>query len=216
MIKLNLLLPALAGIALLLGASSLQTSFFPPMVFDPKDPEANAATDHHMSEQLGVFKVESLFNHKDDLETSALRYRMLWLASNCHPVCISLSKNGKSWSLHVMQHNGNPGNVEDNPKVVVDRTIELSAEESTEIEKLLDSAKLWGESKVDDTSGMTDGDLILFEAAKREKYSLRYRSGGSLNGLEKPLFKKLMELSGKDMHELWNDYRKGDNYKKDK
>jgi hypothetical protein len=203
----NSSLPALAGIVLLLGASSLQTGFFPPMVFDPENPVANAGTDHHMTEQLGVFKAESLFHHKDDLETSALRYRMLWLASNCHPVCISLSKNGKSWSLHVMQHNGNPGNVEDNPKVVVDRTRELSAEESTEIEKLLDSAKLWGESKVDDTSGIADGDLILFEAAKRKEYSLRYRFGGHLNHLEKPLFKKLMELSGKDMDELWSNYR---------
>ncbi len=90
-------------------------------------------------------------------------YRLLWLPSFHHPVCVRVDHSSQGTRLHARVLDGAGGY--DPGQVAIDREVALGHHQWRELERLVSAAAFWEmPTRTPEDSGGSDGDQLIVEA----------------------------------------------------
>ncbi len=203
-------LAVLAGLALV---GSITTSvysgrpaprFFPAGAFSERNDSA-AFIDRWYSKHLAALGEPSLLT-LTQRDRDVTIYRLLWLPSFHHPVCVRIERASEGARLHAKVLDGKGGY--DPGQIAIDRRLTLDAEQWDRLEQLLDEAAYWElPTRLADDGGC-DGDQLVVEGVRGGKYHVVDR--WDPDPVYKALCHHMLELTGIDVSEQWKGYHGGD------
>jgi bifunctional DNA-binding transcriptional regulator/antitoxin component of YhaV-PrlF toxin-antitoxin module len=207
-IKFTLRLPMVV-IVLVLGDAhpvKAQEPYFPELVFLPKNKELNSIIDDMTSVHLKAMKEPSLWKLSQKDRTANV-YRFLWLATGEHPICIRLTRTGRTTALHVARHDGPPGITAG--LLTVNKDVKLSVQQGEKLVARLEKTKFWTSPvEVKESRGIADGDAIVIEAVKDGKYHVINRAGSATGESFKEFCRSLLESADEPaVLKAWNRFR---------
>ena len=179
--------------------------YFPEGVFDKEDKESNDFTAKWYSEQLRAMGEPSLLKlSREDRPITA--YRLLWLPSFHPAISVRLVKSGDLIMLHLVKLDGTGGG--EPGKISTKKSKKLTEDEWTWLLIYLEKSRYWKIStspKEDLITGIVeDGDQLICEGSDGGKYHIVDRSNPD-PGYEK-LCRYMLDLSGLDVKETWEEY----------
>lgn len=192
-------------LARLSSSACAEEPYFPKGVFDKEDKESNDFTVKWYSEQLHAMAEPSLWKlSKGDHSTTS--YRLLWLPSFHPAISVRIVKSGNSVVLHLVKLDGTGGG--EPGKISAKKTKKLTTDEWTWLQIYLEKSRYWkmaNNIQADLSTGIVeDGDQLIFEGIEGGKYHIVDRS------LPDPAYERLcrhmLELSGIDVKEAWEEY----------
>lgn len=127
-------------------------------------------------------------------------FRLLWLRSFHHPVCVRVEKNGDSPAILVGKELSGKGGYGPG-ELVVDRKIEMSAKSYEQLRDLLKSSK-FAEQPIDqDKTDVNDGAMWLFEMNDKGQYHIvNSFAGGAIRDIGIYLLKEAKLLPEKHVY----------------
>jgi hypothetical protein len=181
--------------------------YFPDLVFFPKNQEVNSIVVAVTAVHLEAMKEPSLWKLSQK-DRTATAYRLLWLASGEHPICIRLTRAGATFALHVGGHDGHPGITAG--RQTLDKNVKISVQQAERLVVRLQKTKFWTSPvEVKESRGKADGDVIVIEGVNEGKYHVVRRAGSAAGELSKEFCRSLLELADEpDVLEVWDRFRK--------
>jgi hypothetical protein len=129
-------------------------------------------------------------------------YRLLWLPTFHHPVCVRVEQAPRGAKLHVTVLDGEGGY--DPGQVALERNVVLSEEEWKNLNELLELTRFWAMPTIVRDDGGCDGDQLIVEGLRDGTYHLVDR------GVAEPAYEKLcrhmLDLMGLDVQTNWDEY----------
>jgi hypothetical protein len=146
---------------------------------------------------------------EDPLGPVALRdrdatiYRLLWLPSFHHPVCVRVERKGEEARLRATVLDGKGGY--DPGQIAIERRFRVDAETWHQLERLLDEAKYWTlPTRLASDDVGCDGDQLVLEGVRRGNYHVVDRWAPERAYAN--VCRYLLTLTGVDVSKQWNDY----------
>jgi hypothetical protein len=136
-------------------------------------------------------------------DRNAIVYRLLWLPSFHHPVCVRIDRTGAEVKLRVKVLDGKGGY--DPGQIAIDKGIILSADQVTELDRHLERTAFWTMPTTVRIDGMVhDGDQLIVEGIRQGTYHAVNRV------LPDQPFTKLcgaiLDLTGLGIRPTWDEY----------
>jgi len=150
------------------------------------------------SKHLKAMKEVPIYNSQKASERFV--FRLLWLRSFHHPVCVKVEKNGYSPAVLVGNELSGKGGYGPG-ELVVDRKTEMSAKSYDQLRELLKSAK-FAEQPIDqDKTNVDDGAMWIFEMSDKGQYHIVNSFGdGAIRDIGIYLLKEAQLLPGKHVY----------------
>jgi len=195
-------LVVLAGLAVLPALASLGDHARPPVRFFP-DPLAHGQigmsefrTDWY-SRALVAMNEPSLWE-RSQRDRDATAYRLLWLPSFHHPVCVRI--DGAELQAVVLDGIGGyePG------MVATDRRIKLSQGQRDGFVRQVEKVKFWTMPTTDGGNHGTDGDRLILEGVRDGQYRMVDWEEPDADYLV--FCRYLLDLTGLDSKRVWGEY----------
>lgn len=183
-----------------------QEPYFPELAFLPKNKEVNSLIDDMTSVHLKAMKESSLWKLSQK-DRTATGYRFLWLASGEHPICIRLTRTGRTFALHVARHDGRPGIRAG--RLTINKDVKLSVQQGERLIARVEKTKFWTSPvEVKESRGLADGDRIVIEGVNDGKYHVLSRAGSATGESYKEFCRSLLELAAElDVLKAWDRFR---------
>ncbi len=199
-------LAMLAGLAVVtvFASSSFSprppTLFFPKLAFDDREDRSDFVRKWYSGHLLAMGE-PSLWKLSHRAQ-SATVYRLLWLPTFHHSVCVRVDRTPRGAKLHVTVLDGQGGY--DPGLVAIDRNILLPEEEWKKLNEYLEKAGFWAmPARIADDGGC-DGDQLIVEGIQEGKYHLVDR------WMPEPAYEELcrhmLDLTGLDVQRNWGRY----------
>jgi hypothetical protein len=135
-------------------------------------------------------------------DREATIYRLLWVPSFHHPVCVRIERAGEGARLHAKVLDGKGGY--DPGQLAIDRKLTLGVEQWNQLQRLLDKATYWGlPTRLADDEGC-DGDQLIVEGVRAGKYHVVDR--WDPDPIYKELCRHMLGLTGIEISEQWKEY----------
>jgi hypothetical protein len=194
----------LAGLALI---TAVAASIYSPRPRDPVFPKSvfKNASDFRLnwySEQLCAMGEPPLLalSRRDRVATV---YRLLWLPSFHHSVCVRIDQTGEGARLRARVLDGRGGY--DPGQIAIDRNMTVAGDQWNELDRLLQQAAFWElPTELESDGGICDGDQLIVEGLRAGKYHVVDRV------LADPAYVALchymLKLTRIDMGETWAEY----------
>ncbi len=133
----------------------------------------------------------------------ATAYRLIWMPTFHHPVCVRIDRTGDGAKLSAAVLDGKGGY--DTGQVAIHQSVALSAEQFSELNRHLEQAAFWNMSvKENINGGVEDGDALILEGVKNGKYHIVRRV------LPDRAYTKLcghmLDLTGLKIRDVWEEY----------
>ena len=178
-------LAVLAGLALVASvATSVYSArpsarFFPAGAFSER--QDLGFRDEWYSKHLAAMGEPSL-PALAQRDRDATVYRLLWLPSFHHPVCVRIERTGEGARLHAKVLDGKGGY--EPGQIAIDRILTLDAEQWNHLDRLLQEAAFWEMPTQLEDDGGCDGDQLIVEGVNGGKYHVvdRWEPDPSLQG----------------------------------
>jgi hypothetical protein len=176
-------------------------SYFPKLAFD-EEKDASEFSSAWYSSHLRAMGEPSLWALARKNQTASV-YRLLWLPSFHHPVCVRISSTAGGARLHVKVLDGaggfRPG------LVAIERNIMLPEHEWNNLNRYLKQAGFWKmPTRPEDDLGVEDGAQLILEGVQAGTYHVVDRQ------IPEPAYKELcrhmLELTGLDVQAQWARY----------
>lgn len=170
--------------------------FFPPDLFR-EDRESEA----WYSKQLAAMGEPSL-SLLSRIAPGATVYRLLWLPTFRHPVCVRIERADDGGRLDAMVLDGQGGY--DPGGVAIERSLRVDVEQWNRLEQLVGEAAFW-ESRTwsDDGSVVEDGDQFVIEGTRAGTY--RLLDTAELDRDQRRLCRYMLRLTGIDVSAQWEE-----------
>lgn len=195
----------------LCGASTLkaQEPYFPDAVFYPRNKDQNAIEVDMTSVHLKAMKEPSLWT-LSQRDRKATVYRFLWRATGQHPICLRLTRTGRTFTLHVAGHDGPPGLTAG--RMNLDKEIKLSNEQGKRLVARIEKTAFWtAPVEVKESRGIADGDGITIEGVKDGRYHIVDRAGSTAGESYKAFCRSLLELADEPATlKAWDRFRESE------
>jgi hypothetical protein len=196
------------ALALVLAPSLLlahaSDAFFPAGVFFPDNKELNEIIERQEASQLRVKREPSLWKTSRDDQT-AVAYRLLWVPSFTHSVCVRVWKDRSKYRLHAIQHDPRPGKTE------IIKDTEISAALWEQLVGSLDRAGFWtAPTSTKEDCGFADGDSILIEGIRDGRYHVTSRIGSVCREGYRTFSRLLLDASASGRLGEWDARREAD------
>ncbi len=200
-------LSIVAGIAVITAFASSSYSarqparFFPDSALDERKDLSDFVVKWY-SEHLDAMDEPSLWK-LSQRDRDATVYRLLWLPSFHHPVCVRIARTAEGARLRARVLDGKGGY--EPGRVAVDRNIALADEEWMTLDRHLEQAEFWAmTTRSADDGGVEDGAQLIVEGIKGGTYHVVDRQ------MPDPAYNKLcrhmLDLTGLDVQKAWNRY----------
>jgi hypothetical protein len=174
--------------------------FFPEMVFG-RDKDDSDFTARWYREQLTAMGEPSLWMRSRQNREATI-YRLLWLPTFDHSVCVRIERMREGAKLRARVLNGMGGYAPG--QVAIDRSVTLVADQLRVLERQLEQAAFWDmPASVDEGLG-SDGDQLIIEAVTAGKYHVVDRWNADLAYVE--LCRQMLDLTGLKLQKAWAKY----------
>ncbi len=151
----------------------------------------------------------SVFKGEPSLETlsrnarNATVYRLVWLPTSYHPVCVRISRAGEGANLRVKVLDGwgasEPG------QIAIDRTITLGLDQVKVLDRQLVQSAFWTmPMQLEPGEALMGGDRFIVEGVKGGKYHIVNRV--IPDPAYATLCRQILDLTGLKMREAWEGY----------
>ena len=189
-------LSILAALAVITALGSLGFSSNPPVLFFP-DLAFDEEKDHSdfvakwYSKHLRAMGEPSLWAHARDPQNPTV-YRLLWLPTFRHPVCVRIHRTPSGATLHATVLDGKGGY--EPGFVAIERDIVLSEKQWIDMSELVERAGFWDMPTRLEDDGGCDGDQLIVEGLSGAKYHLVDR--WEAEGHYERLCRQMLDLTG--------------------
>jgi hypothetical protein len=196
----------LAGLAVITAivtsgfASPRPARFFPRFALDRLD-DMSEFSARWYSNHLEAMGESSLWE-RSRRHGDATIYRLLWLPSFHHSVCVRIERTHEGAKLHAKVLDGAGGY---EPGIVaIERHLNLKDEAWNDLQRHVEDAQFWEmPTHFSDDSGC-DGDQLIVEGLRGRSYHLVDRWWAK--GAYKELCRHMLDLTGLDVQQTWNSY----------
>jgi hypothetical protein len=191
----------LSGLALGIAASSDKSArpsvpFFPPEVLGEEKGISQSEVEPY-AKHLAAMGEAALWRDRD-----ATAYRLLWLPSFDHPVCVRIDWTGDGARLHARVLDGKGGY--EPGQVAIDKWLALNGTQWSNLVRHLEAASFWEiPTKLKDDGG-SDGDQLIIEGIKGGKYHVVDR--WEPDPAYAALCRYMLDLSGLKVQKAWEGY----------
>jgi hypothetical protein len=149
------------------------------------------------------FKDEPLTGPLSQRNLGATAYQLIWMPTFHHPVSVRIEQTGQEAKLRAVVLDGKAGY--DPGQVAIHRSITLSAEQFTELDRHMEQAAFWTMPTDEKIDGfVADGDPLVLEGVKNGTYHIVRRE------LPDPAYTKLcshmLDLTGLRIRDIWEEY----------
>jgi hypothetical protein len=173
------------------------TQYFPDSLFGARDFGVAWYTSHLAA--MGERSLWVLASRDRD----ATAYRLLWLPSFHHPICVRVDRTGVGARLRVKVLDGKGGY--DPGHLAIDKSIALSAGQVRELDRHLELAAFWKmPTNIILDRGVDDGDHLIIEGVKEGIYHVVARV--LLDRAYTELCQQVLNLTGLKLGEVWEGY----------
>ena len=142
--------------------------FFPNLAFDQEKDASDFVTAWY-SKHLVAMGEPSLWMLSRSLDNATI-YRLLWLPTFHHPVCVRIERTPGGARLHATVLDGQGGY--DPGLVAIERNILLAEEEWDDLNQHLERAGFWAMPASREDDGGCDGEQLIVEGLKGGSYHL--------------------------------------------
>jgi hypothetical protein len=178
--------------------------FFPAAALDDDDPFP--ITEPWYSAQLSAMREPSLWMLSQG-DKDAIAYRLLWLPSFDHPVCVRINWMSDGLRLHAKVLDGDGGY--DPGQLAIERDILLNDEQIDALSQKLKQIAFWEMPTRVGTAGLdTDGDQLVLEGVSGRLYHVVDRATPEVGF--KDLCRYLLDLTGLQMQDTWEKYHESE------
>jgi hypothetical protein len=174
--------------------------FFPPLAFDQKRGHSDFVAAWY-SGNLRAMGEPSLWQRSRKARDATV-YRLLWLPSFHHPVCVRIDRAAEGARLHVKVLDGAGGYAPG--FVAIERNIVLAENEWKTLNQHLENAGFWTMPTRLEDDGGCDGDQLIVEGVKEGTYHLVDRWMPDASYTE--LCRHMLQLTGIDVQAQWASY----------
>jgi hypothetical protein len=176
------------------------TRFFPAMAFDERE-DLSDFTERWYSKHLQAMAEPSLWalSRKDRVPSV---YRLLWLPSFHHTVCVRMERSPEGAKLHAKVLDGMGGY--EPGLVAIDRNLELTDEEWNGLEQGMEQAQFWAMPTRYPDDGGCDGDELIVEGIRGGTYHVVDR--WMPEAAYKELCRHMLDLADLDVQKTWSHY----------
>jgi hypothetical protein len=136
-------------------------------------------------------------------------YRLLWLPSFHHSVCVRIDRAGEGAKLRVWVLDGKGGY--EPGQIAIDKSVSLDADKVRELDHRMEQAAFWKmptQEKRDVNVIDTDGDQLIIEGVKGGEYHIVDRR--MPDQAFTTLCRQLLDLTGLKMQDTWQEYHLDD------
>jgi hypothetical protein len=133
---------------------------------------------------------------------AAASYRLLWLPSFHHPICVRIDRTGRSARLRAVVLDGKGGY--EPGLIAIDRTITFGDDQWMRLESRFGGADFWSIPTDEGETSSTDGDRLIVEGVSQTRYHVVDRKEPDRTYEE--LCRSMLELSGLRVRAVWEDY----------
>jgi hypothetical protein len=135
-------------------------------------------------------------------DREATVYRLLWLPSFHHPVCVRIERTSEGARLHARVLDGKGGY--EPGQIAIDRILTLDVGQWDHLDRLVQEAAFWElPTKLADDGG-SDGDQLIVEGVKEGRYHVVDR--WEPDPIYKALCGTMLKLTKIDLGKQWTDY----------
>lgn len=195
-VLVSLILPAAVALPVVFGPPAVR--YFPSGILEERRDLADFIEAWY-SKHLAAMGEPSL----PDLaqrDREATIYRLLWLPSFHHPVCVRIERDGDRARLQARVLDGMGGY--EPGTVAIDRHLSLGARQWERFNRLLDEAAFWElPTRLEDDSG-SDGDQLVVEGVRGGRYHVVDRSDP--DPVYKALCGYMLELTKIELGRQWH------------
>jgi hypothetical protein len=140
-------------------------------------------------------------------DPDATVYRLLWLPSFHHSVCVRIHQAGERTTLHVTVLDGKGGY--EPGQVAIGKSIIIGPDQVRQLDRHLERAAFWNMPTEEKLDGITvDGDHLIVEGVKGGVYHLVDRLDPDPEYTK--LCHQMLSLTGLKMQEAWEGYHPTD------
>ncbi len=149
------------------------------------------------------FKDEPSLQPLAQRDRNATAYRLIWMPTFHHPVCVRIDRTGEGAKLSAVVLDGKAGY--EPGQIAIHQSIALGAEQFRELDRHMEQAAFWkmpADEKID--GFVADGDPLVLEGVKNGTYHIVRRE------LPDPAYTKLcghmLDLTGLKIRDIWEEY----------
>ena len=192
---------AVASVATVFFSSSFfarsPTPFFPPSESSDDDQKIS-----WFPKYLKAMGEPSLWTLSQQ-NPAATVYRLLWLPTFHHPVCVRIDRTRPQVTLHVTVLDGKGGY--EPGRIAIERTMALRRDEVEDLDRFLVQTAFWNMPTDEQIGAMiADGDYLIVEGVKGGEYHLVSRADPTK--AYRDLCQRVLDLSGLKYQENWRGY----------
>jgi hypothetical protein len=154
-----------------------------------------------------VFKDEPLLRAISQRDHDATIYRLIWLPTYHHPVCVRIHRTSEGARLSAVVFDGKGGY--DPGQVAIDKSVRLGADQVKDLDRHMEQAAFWTMPTEEKFDGVVaDGDSLILEGVKGGRYHIVRRV--LPDKAYTKLCRRMLELTGLEMREAWEGYHSND------